>query len=248
MGLGLIPQAVRDGVQALRRFGLRQTLIDTPAYLWELIFRTHQRAEREEAFDAAFGTDTTGIVMPWELASLKGAGPDAFIYEPTSGRLIREILRRIVMAPRQFVFIDLGSGKGRALLVASEFPFAKIVGVELSTELHAIAQANIKLYRPGNQLCRNFELRREDAAAFVFPPDPLVLFMFNPFGDETVARVLGNVGRSANEHRRPAFVAFVHSRRGDMQRFHALAMATDFMHRIVTTEHYSIYQVGAGQP
>jgi SAM-dependent methyltransferase len=247
MSLRLMPQALRDGIHAVRRFGLRQTLIDTPAYLRELVFRTHQRAEREEAFDATFGTDTTGIVMPWELASLKDAGADAFVYEPTSGRLIREILRCIVLVPQQFVFVDLGSGKGRALLVASEFPFARIVGVELSTELHAIAQANIKLYRPGNQLCRNFELRREDAAAFVFPAEPLVLFMFNPFGDETVARVLGNLGRSVKTLPRPVFVAFVHSRRGDMQRFHALAVATDFLGRIVTTELYSIYEVGAGR-
>jgi hypothetical protein len=37
----------------------------------------------------------------------------------------------------------LGSGKGRALLVASELPFAKIIGVELSRELHRIAEQNL---------------------------------------------------------------------------------------------------------
>jgi hypothetical protein len=242
----LISQIVRDGQESIRHFGLRQTLADTPAYLRELIFGTLARAEQAEAFDEAFGTDTASVVMPWNLASLKGADAEVFLYEPTSGRLIRETLRRIPIAPQQFVFIDLGSGKGRALLVASEFPFVKIVGVELSTELHAIAEANIQLYRPETQPCRNFELCRKDAAAFVFPAEPLVLFMFNPFGGKTMKRVLENLGYSLRARPRPVFIVFVYSKRVDMQRFDALAVATNFLRRTATTDRYSIYEAHNG--
>jgi len=36
----------------------------------------------------------------------------------------------------KFTFIDLGAGKGRALLMASDYLFQKIIGVEFMPELH----------------------------------------------------------------------------------------------------------------
>jgi predicted RNA methylase len=248
MRIRLISQMVRDGVESIRQFGLRKTLGEVPAYLHELVFRTKERSEQAETFDLAFGTDTASSVMPWDLPSLKNPGSQVFNYEPTSGRLIREILRRIPIAPHQFAFVDLGSGKGRALLVASEFPFAKILGVELSSELHAIAEKNIEIYRPEFQPCRNFELRRENAAAFIFPADPLVLFMFNPFGDETMKRVLENLAISLRMAPRQAFVAFVYAKLLDMRRFDALAGGTNVLRRIATTDRYAIYEVDNGMP
>ena len=248
MSIRLIPQMVRDGVESIRQFGLRKTLAEVPAYLHEFIFRTKQRSEQAEAFDRAFGTETASSVMPWDLPSLAGMGSEVFNYGATSGRLIREILRRIPIREHQFAFVDLGSGKGRALLVASEFPFAKIVGVELSSELHAIAEKNIELYRPAIQPCRNFELCRENAAAFAFPAMPLVLFMFNPFGEETIRRVLENLALSLRTAPREAFFVYVHDRLVDMRRFDAVAVSTNFLRRTVTTDRYSIYEACSGVP
>ena len=65
-----------------------------------------------------------------------------------------------------FAFVDMGSGKGRALLVASELPFAKIVGVELSQELHQIAEENVRRYRPESQLCTAFFLHCMNAVEY----------------------------------------------------------------------------------
>lgn len=248
MNIRPIPQMVRDGVESIRQFGLGKTLAEVPAYLHEFLFRTKERSEEAEAFDMAFGTDTASSVMPWDLPSLKGMGSEVFNYGATSGRLIRDILRRIPIAAHQFAFVDLGSGKGRALLVASEFPFAKIVGVELSSELHAIAERNIELYRPEIQPCRNFELRRENATALVFPTAPLVLFMFNPFGEETIRRVLENLALSLRSAPRQAFFVYVHDRLVDMRRFDAVAVSTYFLRRTATTDRYSIYEACSGMP
>jgi SAM-dependent methyltransferase len=239
---------VRDGVESLRQFGLRKTLAEVPSYLHEFIFRTKERSEEAEAFDSTWGTDTASSVMPWDLPSLKGTGSEVFNYAATSGRLIRDILRRIPIAAHQFAFVDLGCGKGRALLVASEFPFAKIVGVELSSELHAIARRNIELYRPAVQPCRNFELCHENAAAFAFPAVPLVLFMFNPFGEETIRHVLENLALSLRSAPRQAFFVYVNDRTVDMRRFDAVAVSTNFLRRTTTTDRYSIYEACSVTP
>lgn len=110
--------------------------------------------------------------------------------------LIRETLNSIPLEPNVFVFTDMGSGKGRALLVASEFPVAKIVGVEISRELSAIAEQNVMRYRSISQPCTTFSLHCADATDYTFEAEPLVLFLSNPFGRETIRRVLANLEAS----------------------------------------------------
>ena len=48
----------------------------------------------------------------------------------------RKVLASLQIAFHDYTFIDFGSGKGRALLLASEFPFKRIIGLEFSPELH----------------------------------------------------------------------------------------------------------------
>src|SRR5215468_10724726 len=105
----------------------------------------------------------------------------AYFYVATTASLIYEILNSLALSPDAFAFVDMGSGKGRALLIASEFAFAKIVGVDLSANLHRIAQENIKLYSPASQPCTNFELNCMNVVDYKYGPEPVVLFLFDPF-------------------------------------------------------------------
>ena len=70
------------------------------------------------------------------------------------------------MDKEQLVFVDLGSGKGRTLLLASEYPFRRIVGVELSPKLHRIAKTNVEKFRSEEQRCRTFALHCMDAVRY----------------------------------------------------------------------------------
>jgi hypothetical protein len=124
------------------------------AFLFDLV--RIRLSEQVEGFDARFGTDTATIVFPWNLPSIAHEyKSEVHAYQAAPAWLIREILDSIPLQPNTFAFIDLGSGKGRALLVASELPFAKIVGVELSHELHRIAEQNLGRYRSASQHCMN---------------------------------------------------------------------------------------------
>src|SRR5882672_6400507 len=98
--------------------------------------------------------DTTGATVGWRERLL---GKLHSPYQPTDATLFREMLDNLKIDFREFTFIDLGSGKGRTLLMASDCPFRRILGVELLPPLHTIAQNNIVDYKKDSQLC--FELQ-----------------------------------------------------------------------------------------
>ena len=199
-------EVFRDGVEFVRRYGWP----GAPVYLFEVISQRVGRSERAENFDARFGPDTSAVIYPCKLPSTGfERNPEIHPYEGVPARLVREILGCIALRPHEFVFVDFGSGKGRTLLVASEFPFARIVGVELASELHQIAEENVRRYRPVRQQCRTFSLHCRDAAEYEFGPQPLVLFMYNSFGKDTLRRVLANLEASLRARPREAFVVYL---------------------------------------
>jgi SAM-dependent methyltransferase len=109
---------------------------------------------------------------------------------------------------RDFVFIDLGSGKGRTLLMASDYPFRRIVGVELLPALHQAAQDNLSKYRSASQKCFTLEAICGDATEFSFPAQPIVLYLFNPFPESGLRRAIANLEQNLRDHPRAAYVLY----------------------------------------
>lgn len=109
---------------------------------------------------------------------------------------------------RAFTFIDLGSGKGRTLLMASDYPFRRIIGVELLPSLHQIAQENLRQYKSQSQKSFALESICADATAFPLPADPLVIFLFNPFPESGMRQVVANLDQSLRAHPRPVCVLY----------------------------------------
>jgi predicted RNA methylase len=110
--------------------------------------------------------------------------------------------------PERFVFVDLGSGKGRVLCLAAEFPFKEIIGVELSPELNAIAHTNLRVFSPAWRRCDRIRTICRDAAEFSFPEEPLMVFMFNPFGPVVLQKVLHRLEASLAAARRAIHVLY----------------------------------------
>jgi hypothetical protein len=105
-----------------------------------------------------------------------------------------------------FTFVDLGSGKGRILFLAAEYPYTLIQGVELVEELHLQAERNIRSCRIGKLRGRRIESSFLDAMDFEFPPGNLVLYLFNPFPASTLQRVLENLAASLDRSPRQVLV------------------------------------------
>ena len=145
-------------------------------------------------YDFDHDVNTTWATVPFRVRFrelLTGAR-----YQASQPELFHEILSALPVSPNGFTFLDLGSGKGRTLLMASDYPFQRIIGIELLEELHEIASKNVVHYRDEKQQCFNIETSCGDARDFQFPPEPFVLYLFNPFPDYVLKTVLENLRAS----------------------------------------------------
>ena len=164
------------------------------------------------------------------------AGITARPYFATEPWLFEQIMQAIPEDFSQFTFIDLGSGKGRVLLMASDYPFQRIVGVEFMPDLHRAAQKNVASYSNDRQRCRGIETLCVDARDFEFPPDPLVVYLFNPFSEATFAHILENLRRSIELARRPVWIAY------RFTEFEGLLAKGNWLEKITGTEQWAVYK------
>ena len=146
-------------------------------------------------FDLDFGVKTSGLIAGRNLKCGSKADRHNTAYFGVAPSVFHEMIalwRRSKPAGTidEFTFIDAGAGMGRALLLASEFPFRKVIGVELNPTLARIARRNVahwkaegKAYAPVRVICG-------DAVELKIPSGPCVLFMFNPFGAPVLRRLL----------------------------------------------------------
>lgn len=109
---------------------------------------------------------------------------------------------------RNYVFVDFGAGKGRALLMASEYPFKRIIGVEYSETLVAIGQKNVRAYDSQTQQCRDIRYLCADVSEVILPAEPIVLYLFNAFQGKVMDRVIKNIEDSLHHHPRDLWIVY----------------------------------------
>ena len=129
-------------------------------------------------------------------------------YQPTDAALFKQMLATLPIDFSEFTFVDLGSGKGRTLLMASEYGFRRIIGVEILPELHCAAEGNIRAYQSATQQCKEVESVRADAREFALPEGPLVLYLFNPLPEAGLIQMLENLEESLRQHPRTVYVLY----------------------------------------
>jgi hypothetical protein len=195
------------------RIGLPRALLSLGSLLYEFaVDSLPQRRKRrygDADYDWDFRVNTTSATVGWRDRLL---GLLHSPYQPTEPALFHEILAMLFhdagIDPREFLFIDLGSGKGRTLLMASDYPFREIIGVELLPSLHRAAQENIAAYKSGRQSCFILQSIYADASAFEFPSLPMVLYLFNPLPEHALIKTLQNFKVSLEGNSRKCFVIY----------------------------------------
>ena len=183
----------REGVGSLvRKIRGRTGFYDAADEQW----RKHKFAV-DKVFDSEHGVETGGIQ---DLFDMRVKGND-------SRRLARNHvacdpeefeagLAAVNVDPREFTFIDLGSGKGRALMLAAQHPFRRIIGVEFAEELHRVAEENFRKLAAAKGPDDRIQLVHEDAGEYPLPDGPLLIFIYNSFHEELMRKVAAKVLKS----------------------------------------------------
>ena len=168
------------------------------------------KAEVDRHFDAERGVNTEGVQNLFDftiVGSNLSHGVSHVAADPSD---FAEGLATLSIEPSGFSFVDLGSGKGRALLLAADAGFSAVIGVEFALELHEIAIANIRAFAVQKPvLAARIKVVHADAISFSLPRTPLVVFLFNPFDAVVCRQVASNILESWNAFPRPIHVFYM---------------------------------------
>ncbi|MCK6505475.1 methyltransferase domain-containing protein [Myxococcota bacterium] len=197
-------------VASLRRQGPRR-VVQTVASIGEDLL-----------FDRRHGVETGRHVQIGAAGPVRGDhGEHGEAYHPTRVRHFRRVMEALSLPPG-LGLLDYGAGKGRVLLLASQQPFRRIVGVEYAESLCQQAQANLAAWRARTGHGHQVEIVHADAAAYEVAPDLHVFYLFNPFGPVVLDKVLHQVHASLRRHPRPAWIIGNKARAGRPVEEHGL--------------------------
>jgi SAM-dependent methyltransferase len=190
----------------------------------------HPPAVAVHPFDQLYGTDTSGLIPGSVIVQgTKAKVEELTAYYGVAPSILQGLLdiwlQRTAPHPRgaqrdieQTVFLDIGAGKGRAMLLASQSPFLRVEGVELNPALAAIAQANIALWAaaPHAGALAPLRLHHADATQQPLPREPTLAFLFHPFELPILRRFLRHVERSLTAHPRPFDLLYANAEHGSL--------------------------------
>ncbi len=199
--------AYRELLHALDNHGPRGLLLRALAKLKPSTVTEAEPLEPEAThpFDLAHHVDTSGHIPGEQLGADTPSDLYNTAYYGISPSSLTHALELFPEAVTSFTFTDLGCGKGRALLVAAQFPFANILGVELSPELCVVAAENCRLDP-------RIKIQQGDAATIQYPDGPLIVYLYHPFLKPVLRRVLASLQRQRQNSPHSTYLLYANCR------------------------------------
>ena len=169
--------------------------------------RTYDGWRWQHPFDREHGVDTSGAIPADDLECDPDLAAHSSPYGGSQPSIVRSCLATLP-DPAEYAFIDLGCGKGRPLLVASEFPFQRVVGVEMAPRLVEIARQNAAALsrRRGQHI--PIEVQVGDATTTAAPAVRVVYFLYHPFDAELTGALAENIAAQLGGRLEHAFIVY----------------------------------------
>ena len=156
-------------------------------------------------FDNWYRLDTRVEVAVQDLDISQEDKQHAEKYKATRARYFRKLMKRLQLTP-DGVFVDVGCGKGRILLLAAEHGFGRVVGLEISPNLSEIAQRNIAAYKQNAQSTASISVVCTNILHHQFKHEETVFFLYSPFEREVTQQFLEMVRESIRQNPRSVFL------------------------------------------
>ena len=201
---------------------VRHWVIAAEAFWYDLRHNVRTRADKAE-----------------EERSLTGDLSRGFWYRPVRPATARALLKDLpIQEHSDYIFVDFGSGKGRMLLMAADYSFRRIEGLELRKDLHDAAVDNLQRYRGSNDKFsqRRIQCLHIDATSYEFPNENMVLYFFNPFGEEIMHEILSRLDLSLAKNPRDVILVMLYPQ------FASPADGMVNVKRLKETGHYRVYR------
>jgi hypothetical protein len=125
-------------------------------------------------FDLLHGVETSGFIPGENIPAISLSALYSTAYTGISPSALTQALSELPIRCGDFTFVDLGCGKGRALMVAAQFPFPHFLGVELASELCNVARANVAT---DPNWADRISIVNQDATKVIFPHGPLLVYL-----------------------------------------------------------------------
>jgi SAM-dependent methyltransferase len=162
----------------------------------------------DRCFDLRYDIETSSHVHLENLDFNDEQKKLSYWYEGTYVVQLRKLFKKLQI-PKEKVFVDIGSGKGRVLLIAAEYGFEKIRGIELSPNLCETARKNISVFRNKKKYNSDIVVINKNALEYNFTDDEGVFFLYNPFGEHILEQVMTNIKNSILRNRRSVKIIYV---------------------------------------
>jgi SAM-dependent methyltransferase len=170
-------------------------------YLRRALIRLYMYEQR--IFDGYLGVSTAGVART--SVDVYSAGTENWPYLGCQWPALSFVLKDLA---HDGTFVDLGAGKGKALLIAGRLPYSRVVGIEIDNELTEAAQHNIKRLHT-KQRAQVVECVTASAGDWKVPDDTSVVFMHNPFFGATFRDAMANVFDSYDRNPREMHIVYM---------------------------------------
>lgn len=193
----------RPRVQAKTCSPIRIAASKSFSMLESFILRAFDSAQGR-IFDRWLGVSTRGIIITQYCNYVSGG--DNCAYASCQWLPVRSALKELTPKPSD-VFVDLGSGKGKTLLIAGRLPYQRVIGVEIDDELSQHARRNIELAQPRLR-AQQVDSIAASVLEWPFPDEMSVVFLYNPFIGETFRMVVRRVFESYDQRPRKLHIVY----------------------------------------
>ena len=149
-------------------------------------------------FEVQHQLDTRSEVAISDLDISDADKAHADKYKPTRKRYFRKLMAHLSL-PSGGVFVDVGCGKGRVLLLASKYGFDEVVGLEISPMLTEIARKNSDLYLTQCKNCSPIRVECTNILDYNMKGSETIFFLYSPFDYEVTHQFLNSMRQSIEQ-------------------------------------------------
>jgi len=185
--------------QAVRRYGMLRTL--------NIILLRKLAIVADILFDLKNGTDTRTVTELNDLYIISSNKKKGWKYESTPILALQKLFSMLII-PNNSIFVDFGCGKGKVLIIASEFGFKEVRGIDFSSELCKIAVNNCLKYKERVQNTIEYSVFESDVVDYQVRDDENVFYLFNPFDARILENVLNNIQLSLSRFPRKIWIIY----------------------------------------